>query len=127
MLTGAEQLAKHGIHAMVVNARFVKPLDKELFRRISKICRRIITTEENVLMGGFGSAVLEFYQSEGLLEGLKIRCLGIPNQFYEQATQAKLQHYAGIDSEAIGAAATKLVSEDPDWRSTAATAKSAGA
>jgi len=126
-LKAAEQLAKHGIHAMVVNARFVKPLDKELFRRISKICRRIITTEENVLMGGFGSAVLEFYQSEGLLEGLKIRCLGIPNQFYEQATQAKLQHYAGIDSEAIGAAATKLVSEDPDWRSTAATAKSAGA
>ena len=69
----------------------------------------MITVEENVLMTGFGSALLEFYQGNGLLDHLQIRCLGIPDQFYEQATQARLQQIAGIDSESIVAAALKLM------------------
>jgi 1-deoxy-D-xylulose-5-phosphate synthase len=120
-IKAAEQLLKNGIHAIVVNARFVKPLDKELFRRIAKLCPRIVTSEENVLMGGFGSAVLEFYQSEALLSGLEIKCLGIPNEFYEQATQAKLQKLAGIDSDAIQAAAVELVERTSPTTETAAT------
>lgn len=114
-MKAAEALQKHGINAMVVNARFVKPFDKDLFRRLTYLCPRFITAEENVLMGGFGSAVMEFFQEEDLFtkQSLHVRCLGIPDQFYEQATQAKLQKIAGIDVDAIKAAAIKMVAETP--------------
>lgn len=107
----AESLKTQGIHALVVNARFVKPLDKDLFRKVAALCPRIISTEENVLMGGFGSALMEFYQSEGLLTGLNLRTLGIPDSFYEQATPAKLHKMAGIDVDSIKAAAVKMHAE----------------
>lgn len=120
-LKAAEQLRQQGINAMVVNARFVKPLDADLFRKVAQICPKMITVEENVLMGGFGSAVLEFYEGEGTLSDVQVKCLGIPDQFYEQATQAVLQKEAGIDTSAIVAAAVSLVGSE-NWREAVQTA-----
>jgi len=108
-IKSAELLAKQGVSALVVNTRFVKPLDENLLKRLAKLCSKMLTVEENVLMTGFGSALLEFYQGNGLLDHLQMRCLGIPDQFYEQASQTRLQQLAGIDSEAIVAAALKLI------------------
>jgi 1-deoxy-D-xylulose-5-phosphate synthase len=110
-LKAAEELQKDGIQVMVVNARFVKPLDGDLLRGVARLCNKIITVEENVRMAGFGSAVLEFYEEEQTLSALQIRCLGIPDQFYEQATQAALQKMAGIDTAAICVTARSMLSE----------------
>lgn len=107
-LQAAKKLAEQGINALVVNARFVKPLDADLFRRVQKMSPRMITVEENVLMAGFGSAVMEFYQGEGVLHQMEIRCLGIPDQFYEQASQGALQKMAGIDPDSIARVAQEL-------------------
>jgi 1-deoxy-D-xylulose-5-phosphate synthase len=113
-IKAAEELQKEGICAMVVNARFVKPLDADLLRHVARICPKILTVEENVRMAGFGSAVLEFFEGEQLLAGLRMKCLGIPDQFYEQASQSALQSQAHIDSSAIITSARALVSRDWD-------------
>jgi 1-deoxy-D-xylulose-5-phosphate synthase len=105
----AEALQKEGVSAMVVNARFVKPLDADLFKRVAKVCPKILTVEENVRMAGFGSAILEFYEQTGMLSQIQIRCLGIPDEFYEQATQSKLQNVAGIDTAGIIKTAKEMV------------------
>ena len=60
-LEAAELLAAEGIEAAVINARFAKPLDEELLAELARTYGRILTVEENVEAGGFGSAVLEFY------------------------------------------------------------------
>lgn len=111
-IKAAKILAAQGVHALIVNARFIKPLDGDLFRAVSKFSPKILTVEENVRMAGFGSAVLEFYEAEQLLTGLQIRCLGIPDQIYEQATQSALQKEAGIDTDSIVQAARILVGEE---------------
>jgi len=106
-LAAAEDLQREGIRAMVVNARFVKPLDADLICRAALCCRRVITVEENVLMGGFGSAVLEMLQEKGIHDTRIIR-LGIPDEFVEHATQAELRKIYGIDREGIMNAARKI-------------------
>jgi len=77
-------------------------------------------------MGGFGAAVMEFYQSEDLLKDIHIRCLGIPDEFHEQATVAKLHKASGIDVDAVRTAATKMLSDNAAWAAKAET-KAAGA
>ncbi len=66
-LHAAERLEKAGIHATVINSRFLKPLDEELLCQWAKRTGRVLTVEENVLQGGFGSAVLELFQERGSL------------------------------------------------------------
>lgn len=100
----AEQLAEQGISAGVVNARFIKPLDADLILGQAKATGgRIVTVEENVLQGGFGSAVLELLQDNGMSQ-VKVKRLGIPDQYIEQGTQAQLRKDVGIDAEGIAAA-----------------------
>jgi len=106
-LAAAEELAKEGIHATVINARFVKPLDEALISGAAIACRRLITVEENVLMGGFGSAVLEMLQEKGITHIQVIR-MGIPDEFVEHATQAELRSIYGLDREGIIAAAKRI-------------------
>lgn len=86
-LEAAEQLSADGFHIGVVDARHVKPLDEALLD--SLVGRPIVTVEENTLDGGFGSAVLEYFQLHGKLEQLRILRLGIPDIFSEQATRAQ--------------------------------------
>ena len=110
-LEAAEKLEEHGIHASVVNARFVKPLDGELFCDLAQKTARVLTVEENVCEGGFGSAVLELYQTRGL-SSVEVRCLGIPDIFVEHGTQAKLREKYGIDSHGISLAILGWIGEE---------------
>ncbi len=107
-LTAAEQLATQGIDAGVINARFIKPLDADLILTQARATGKVLTVEENVLQGGFGSAVLELLQDNGQ-SNVKVKRLGIPDQYIEQGTQAQLRKDVGIDSDGIAAAAQAFV------------------
>ena len=98
---------EHGIYPTVVNCRFVKPLDVELITSLAKEIPRIITVEENIRQGGFGSAVLECLNDEGI-SGFKIERLGIPDLFVEHGPQDLLRTKYNIDSNAIVNSALKL-------------------
>ena len=99
-LIAAKKLSEEGINIKVINARFVKPLDDELILKTAATIKKIITVEENMLPGGFGSAVLELLAEEGVT-GVWVKRLGIPDEFVKHATQAEQRHKCGIDEEGI--------------------------
>ena len=107
-LAAAEKLKGEGISARVINSRFVKPLDRDLMCDTASSLKKIITVEENVLMGGFGSAVLELFQETGISD-ITVKMLGINDEFAEQATQAELRSMYGIDEDGIAEAARELM------------------
>jgi 1-deoxy-D-xylulose-5-phosphate synthase len=107
-LKAAQDLAQLGIDAAVVNARFVKPLDRELLLDVLTRIPRAITVEDNVLQGGFGSAVAELLADEGMT-GVSLRRLGVPDRFIPHGTQDELRKICGIDKDAIAQAALRLV------------------
>ncbi len=109
-LNAANDLSKLGIDAAVVNARFVKPLDKELLLDLAQRVPMIITVEDHVLQGGFGSSVLELLAVEGIT-GLKVKCLGLPDQFIVHGTQPELRKICGIDTESIAQTAIQMTQE----------------
>ncbi|MFV0443535.1 MAG: 1-deoxy-D-xylulose-5-phosphate synthase [Planctomycetaceae bacterium] len=96
----AEQLAQQGLDVAVVNARFLRPLDTELLRRMMEECGFVITLEENSLNGGFGSAVLEAANQLGL-ETRSIRCLGLPDRFIEHGERSELLADLGLDTAGL--------------------------
>ena len=102
------ELSKQGISATVVNCRFVKPLDIELICSLAKKIPRIITIEENVRQGGFGSAVLEALNDAGIT-GFQLERIGIPDTFVEHGPQDLLRSKYGIDAAAIVETVTRLV------------------
>ncbi|WP_102125072.1 1-deoxy-D-xylulose-5-phosphate synthase [Deinococcus planocerae] len=83
----------------VVNARFVKPLDEAMLREVAGKARALITVEDNTVVGGFGSAVLEALSGMGLRT--PVRVLGIPDEFQDHATVESVHARAGIDAQAI--------------------------
>jgi 1-deoxy-D-xylulose-5-phosphate synthase len=103
-------LKEHNISATVVNCRFVKPLDVDLIGTLSRKIPRIITVEENVRQGGFGSAVLE-YLAEQEITGFRLKCIGIPDTFVEHGAQDFLRSKYGVDASAIFNAAKKLMND----------------
>lgn len=107
-LAAATLLESFGISATVVNARFVKPLDRELILSVAKECGALVTVEENTLQGGFGSALLELLADEKIT-GLKIKRIGIPDRFIEHGTQAELRKMLCLDAEGIAATVKKLL------------------
>jgi 1-deoxy-D-xylulose-5-phosphate synthase len=107
-LKAAADLAPLGIDAAVVNARFVKPLDEELVRDLVKRIPNLITVEDHVIMGGFGSAILEFLAEEGIGD-VRVRRLGVPDRFIPHGTQDELRKLCGFDQEAITQAALQMV------------------
>jgi 1-deoxy-D-xylulose-5-phosphate synthase len=107
-LKAAERLEREGISAMVINARFVKPLDHTLLSSVASEVSVLMTIEENVLQGGFGSAVLEFLNKQGLKE-TTIRRMGIPDTFLEQGSQEELRRMYGLDEEGIYTTALSLI------------------
>ncbi len=111
-LEAAVRLRTEGIGAMVVNARFVKPLDRALVLQIALEIGRIVTVEDHVLFGGFGSAVLECVAEEGL-EKVRVKRLGIPDLFLDHGPQAVLREVAGIDAQSIAEAVRALVEDKP--------------
>ena len=98
----AEVLSKKGLEAAVVNARFIKPLDKEMLEKLFHTSDRIITLEEGVVNGGFGSAVLEFAEREGL-QGPRVRCLGLPDEFIEHGDREELLRKYHLTPDEIAA------------------------
>jgi 1-deoxy-D-xylulose-5-phosphate synthase len=107
-LKAAEELAPLGIDAAVVNARFVKPLDKNLFRDLLTRVPRLITVEDHVVTGGFGSALIEFLTDEGFT-GTEVKRLGVPDRFIPHGTQDELRKMCGFDKDAIAQASLQLV------------------
>ena len=107
-LRAAEDLAPLGIDAAVVNARFVKPLDRDLLRDVVKRVPALITVEDHAVAGGFGSAVLEFLADERISD-LRVRRLGVPDRFIPHGTQDQLRKLCGFDQEAITQAALQMV------------------
>ncbi len=99
-LLAAEELESQGIKAAVINARFVKPLDRALLKDMAKACKFIVTIEENALMGGFGSAVLEAL-SEADISGVKVKRLGLPDRFIEHGSQQLLRKQVGLDVDSV--------------------------
>ena len=112
-LAAAKRLAAEGINIKVINARFVKPLDAELLSQTAAEIKKIITVEENVLQGGFGSAVLELL-AEKNITGVQVKRLGIPDEFVEHATQAELRQKYGLDEEGIIQAIREMLAKQSD-------------
>jgi 1-deoxy-D-xylulose-5-phosphate synthase len=107
-LKARELLLVHGISATVVNCRFVKPLDVDLVCALAEKIPRIITIEENVRQGGFGSAVLETMSENGIT-GVHMERIGIADVFVEHGPQKVLRSEYGIDVPDIVRAAKGLV------------------
>jgi 1-deoxy-D-xylulose-5-phosphate synthase len=107
-LRAAEDLAPLGIDAAVVNARFVKPLDRDLFGALLTRIPRLITVEDHVIAGGFGSVLTEFMADEGI-SGVAIKRLGVPDRFIPHGTQDELKKLCGFDKDAIAQAGLQLV------------------
>lgn len=107
-MEAASRLRGQGFRATVVNARYVKPLDDELICSLTSEIKRLVTVEENALQGGFGSAVLELLEENGLRD-IKVKRLGIPDAYVEHGPQNLLRHKYGIDAEGIFQAALTLL------------------
>ncbi len=107
-LSAAATLTSRGISATVVNCRFVKPLDTELIVDLVQKIPQVITVEENVRQGGFGSAVLECLADAGIT-GFHCRRLGVDDTFVEHGPQDILRSAHGIDTKAIVSTAERLM------------------
>lgn len=107
-LNAARELEKQGFTATVVNARFVKPLDENLILNLAAKHGRVLTVEENVAQGGFGSAVLELFADKELT-GLVVKRLAIPDVFVEHGSPAILREKYGLDGAGILQGALKLL------------------
>jgi 1-deoxy-D-xylulose-5-phosphate synthase len=98
-LAAAARLEEQGFSATVVNARFVKPLDENLILTLAAKHGRVLTVEENVLAGGFGSAILELLADRGLM--VAVKRLGIQDIFVEHGAPAILRQKYGLDADGI--------------------------
>ncbi len=103
-LEAASRLARGGISAAVINPRFAKPLDRALIPDVARRIGHIVTIEEHMLAGGFGSAVLELFEELGLGQ-VRITRLGIPDVLVEQGSQTAMRARFGLTAEGIQAAA----------------------
>ncbi|HZE72525.1 MAG TPA: 1-deoxy-D-xylulose-5-phosphate synthase [Pyrinomonadaceae bacterium] len=100
-LEAADHLAKDGIEATVVNARFVKPLDSQLLLALARTKRLIVTVEEAYLAGGFGSAVLELLEENGLQDRVRLVRMGIPDRLVTHGDPKLLLAKYGLDVDGI--------------------------
>jgi 1-deoxy-D-xylulose-5-phosphate synthase len=108
-VTAAESLAADGIKAWVVNARFVKPLDQGLLGEIASRVPLAVTVEENVVSGGFGSAVGEMLREKGISTPLVT--LGLPDRFVGHGRRVDLLDEVGLTSEGIVEAVKRRLSK----------------
>ena len=92
----------------VINMRFVKPLDDQLLHKIFMDYQSILTIEDGVISGGFGSAILEFAAKNRY--NINVTCLGIPDLFIDHGTVSELQSITGLSAEAIAQEIKKLLS-----------------
>ncbi|MCK1999689.1 1-deoxy-D-xylulose-5-phosphate synthase [Psychrobacillus psychrodurans] len=108
-MKAAEILSKNNVSVEVINARFIKPLDGEMLRDLQARNIPIVTLEESVLQGGFGSAVIEFYNEHNI--HANVHRMGIPDIFIEHGEVNQLLEEIHITSDEIVKVVTSKVSE----------------
>lgn len=104
-------LSKEGIKASVVNTRFIKPLDVKLLKDLATRIKRFVIVEEGVLEGGFGSAVLEFFEKEGLND-VAIKRIGLPSKFIEHGKRDELLKTYGLAAQEIANEVKRIFFKD---------------
>ena len=111
-LKAAKELTALGLSATVADARFAKPLDVQLVTRLAREHEVLVTIEEGAI-GGFGAYVLQTLAEQGLLDqGLRVRCMVLPDQFIDQDTPTAMYAAAGLDAGAIVAKVFEALGKD---------------
>lgn len=116
--TGLEvvsELKKDSLQVTLINARFIKPLDEDLLKELADEFSCIITLEEGSLSCGFGAAVLEFYEAEGLSDKVRVVRLGFPDEFIPAAKREKLFEIYGLDAAAITKKIKKVLAKEKPY------------
>ena len=111
-LEAAALLQQDGIRPSVANARWAKPLDTELIDELVARHKVLITVEEGVKRGGFGSAVLEYLESRGI-NRVRVHVMGLPDRFFEHGKRELLLDQAGLTSRGIAAQAKAALAAAP--------------
>jgi 1-deoxy-D-xylulose-5-phosphate synthase len=99
-----------GIRLGVVDPRFVKPLDRELLVGAARRAALVVTVEENVLQGGFGSAVMELLEEEGVMA--RVLRIGLPDRYIEHGSRSELHAACGLDADGIARRIRGIVGAD---------------
>lgn len=107
-LEAADEMARRGLSIRVVNARFIKPMDEKMLHDIFLEGIPVLTIEEAILQGGFGSAVLEFAQENHYVQALISR-IGIPDRFIEHGSVSKLLEEIGMTTENVIETLTSMI------------------
>jgi 1-deoxy-D-xylulose-5-phosphate synthase len=103
-----ELAIEDNIHAVAVNARWAKPLDEELILRLAQATHTLVTIEDGVVAGGFGSAVAELLHAHGLHD-VRLKIIGVPDRFIEHGAPAILRELIGLSSGHIKDVVRELV------------------
>lgn len=98
-IKAAKLLAKDGIHSEIINMRFIKPLDLEMLDDVAARHSKIVTLEENSLIGGFGSGILEYFNEKNYKND--ILRIGLPDRFINHGSQSELHNLLEIDPDGI--------------------------
>ncbi|MDO9536263.1 MAG: 1-deoxy-D-xylulose-5-phosphate synthase [Bacillota bacterium] len=106
-LEAYEILLEKGIHSCIINPRFIKPLDRELISHWAFKCKRVLTVEDHILQGGFGSAVLEMFEEEGI-EGVCLKRMGFRHPFTGQGSRDYILDLHGLSGKGIAKEAVLL-------------------
>ncbi len=101
-------LLKEGIFSTVVNCRFIKPLDADGICKLVRDIPNVITAEENMRQGGFGSSIIEMLADRSI-NSVRVRRIGIPDRFIEHGTASFLRSKYGLDAQGIAATARQLI------------------
>jgi 1-deoxy-D-xylulose-5-phosphate synthase len=113
-MKAADELAARGLSTTLADARFAKPLDHDLIRRLANEHEVMITIEEGAA-GGFAAHVMQFLATEGLLDsGLRLRPMVLPDVFIDQDTPESQYDQAGLNARHIVATALKALGLDTE-------------
>lgn len=110
----ADLLSSDGIEATVVNARFVKPLDKNMIEDVAGRIKKIVTLEEGVATGGFGSAILEFFERENIKD-VRVERIGLPDHFIAHGKREELLKEYHLTADEICETVKKEFFEKVRW------------
>ncbi|MBQ81853.1 MAG: 1-deoxy-D-xylulose-5-phosphate synthase [Crocinitomicaceae bacterium] len=102
-----DELKKNGVSAGHYDMRFVKPLDELMLHEVFSKFKMVVTVEDGCVLGGFGSAVVEWMSDQGYVA--RVKRLGVPDKWIEHGTQAELYEECGYDAAAIVEAALELI------------------
>ncbi|MFC1712751.1 1-deoxy-D-xylulose-5-phosphate synthase [Candidatus Poribacteria bacterium] len=116
-MEAAEMLSGSGVSAAVVNARFVKPIDRDLILPLIQNLGKVVTIEEHALRGGFGSAISEMLIEENAICGVQMGHMGIPDRFVEHGDRERLLQMNDLTPDGILQFTLKMLAPDENARS----------